>query len=63
MHCHKCGKDTHQHDYVQYFYNVNAISIVFQQAVSRGQALGPTLRDIENQSSKSCDTDKGMLLT
>ena len=61
MHCHKCGKDTHQHDYVQYFYNVNAISIVIQQVLLSGQALGLTLKEIENQSQKSCDTDKGMI--
>jgi len=57
VHCHKCGKDTHQHSYVQYFFNVMSTSISVQGVLSPGQAL----KDIENQSQKSCDSDKGTI--
>lgn len=52
--------DTHQHSYVQYFFNVMSTSIAIQAMVAPGQPLGLTLKDIEDQSYKSCDTDKGM---
>ena len=61
VHCHKCGKDTHQHSYVQYFYNVMSTSISVQGVLMAGQPLGEALKDIEGQSQKSCDTDKGTI--
>ena len=61
VHCHKCGKDTHQHSYVQYFYNVMSTSISVQGVFKAGQPLGKALKDIEGQSQKSCDTDKGTI--
>lgn len=61
VHCQECGKDTHQHSYVQYFYNVMSTSISFQGMLFPGHPLGQTLKDIENQSQKSCDTDKGSI--
>jgi len=59
VHCHKCGKDTHQHSYVQYFFNVMSTSISVQGVLSPGQPLGQALKDIESQ--KSCDSDKGTI--
>ena len=59
VHCQACSKDTHQHDYVQYFFNVMSTSIGFQGILLPDQSLGQHLKDIEDQSRKSCDSDKG----
>ena len=62
VHCHRCSVATHEHEYVQYFYNVMATGIGEQERLTPGQPLGFMLNELEGQSLKSCDDEKGMYL-
>lgn len=59
VHCVDCDKDTHVHQYTQYFFNVIAAAVPSIRQVVGEQELGITLRAIEEQTFKSCDSDKG----
>ena len=59
MWCEYCRKDSHQHSYVQYFFNVMSYSLAISQMVGGCASFGETLKDLEGQTTKSCDTDKG----
>ena len=62
VHCADCDKDTHVHQYTQYFFNVIAAAVPAIRQVVGEQELGVTLRSIEEQTFKSCDSDKGQFL-
>lgn len=57
--CHECRINTHELEYVQYFYNVAANSIALEERLCPGQQLGSMLKKIAGASLKSCDTEKG----
>ena len=59
MWCEHCKKDSHQHSYVQYFFNVMSYSLAISQVVGGCASFGETLKDLEGQTTKSCDTDQG----
>ena len=60
VHCERCGKDTHQNRYTQYFYNASATFLRHLAVLSKGTlSLGRLLKELEQQAKKSCDVDQG----
>lgn len=52
--------DTHENDYVQYFFNVSATALrMVRAAYGAAASTAQLLRQIEEQTMKSCDTEKG----
>ena len=60
MYCENCELDSHQHSYVQYFFNVMSYSLSLSHMIGGQMSLGDILKDLESQTAKSCDTDKGI---
>ncbi|CAL8470323.1 g9865 [Coccomyxa elongata] len=63
VHCRDCGRDTHEASYTQSFYNVSATALRLQALImdpdDDAPSLGQALREVEGQTLKSCDTDRG----
>ena len=52
--------DTHQNDYVQYFFNVSATALrMIRAAYGAAASTAQLLRQIEEQTMKTCDSEKG----
>lgn len=61
--CEDCSKESHVHQYTQYFFTVIAAAISAVCIAEGNQELGLTLQAIEGQTQKSCDSDVGKILT
>lgn len=59
VHCHQCGKDTHEHKYTEHFHTVSATALRIMSAASEVAELGPLLQQIHLQDEKKCDKEKG----
>ena len=59
VHCRVCSANTHEHQYVQLFYNVMATGIGAEEYRVPGRPLGKLLQALENEIRKSCDVEKG----
>lgn len=59
--CRVCHASTHEHQYVQYFFNVMATGMGAEEYRLSGRPLGKLLWALENENRKSCDYEKGIV--